>query len=215
MASGTGFRAALAALLAGWVGLAGASPASMAELASTEVRRTAVLARQGDARGRPFAVVDKRHARLYVFHADGRLAGASAALLGLARGDVSPPGIGKKVLTGIPPGERITPAGRFDSEPGRNLQGEAIVWIDYEAAVAIHRLRPAPAAERRAQRLASDSADERRISLGCVVVDGGFYDRVVAPLLGRQRGVVYVLPERDAGTTLAGDSQQLGGPRPL
>ena len=97
--------------------------------------------------------------------------------------------------TGIPRQERTTPAGRCESAPGRILSGEAIVWIDYEAAVAIHRMRPAAAAERRPQRLATDSPVDNRISLGCVVVDEAFYLQVVAPTLGKQRGVVYVLPE--------------------
>jgi len=149
----------------------------------------------GDAAGRPFAVVDKQQARIFVFAADGRLAGSAPALLGLARGDASAPGVGTRVLAGIPPQQRTTPAGRFESEPGHNLQGEAIVWVDYDAAVAVHRLRPAPADERRPQRLASESPDDNRISLGCIVVAEVFYDTVVAPLLGRQRGVVYVLPE--------------------
>ena len=149
----------------------------------------------GDHLGRPFAVVDKAHARLFVFTATGRLVGATSALLGLARGDDSAPGVGRKVATGIPRHERTTPAGRFESEPGHNLSGEAIVWIDYDAALAIHRIRPAPPSQRRPQRLASDSPADNRISLGCVVVDEAFYLQVVAPTLGRQRGVVYVLPE--------------------
>jgi len=164
--------------------------------ASREARAVAQWSFEtGDNRGRPFAVVDKKDARLFVFSANGRLIGATPALLGLARGDDSAPGVGRKVSTGIPPDERTTPAGRFDSEPGRNLSGEAIVWLDYDAAVAIHRLRPAAPSQRRAQRLASGPADDNRISLGCVVVDEAFYDRVVAPTLGKQRGVVYVLPE--------------------
>ena len=32
--------------------------------------------------------------------------------------------------------------GRFASAPGRNDKGEAIVWVDYDASFAIHRLRP-------------------------------------------------------------------------
>ena len=149
----------------------------------------------GDARGKPFAVVDKRQARIYVFDSDGRLAGTAPSLLGLAKGDASAPGVASKVGTGIPLDERTTPAGRFESEPGRNIKGEAIVWVDYDAAVAIHRLRPAPAAERRPQRLASANPDDRRISLGCIVVAPEFYDSVIAGTLGRQRGVVYVLPD--------------------
>lgn len=148
----------------------------------------------GDAGGRPFAVVDKRQARMHVFRGDGHLLGVAPVLLGSARGDRAAAGAGLQAGK-IAAHERITPAGRFESEPGRNHLGEAIVWIDYDAALAIHRLRPAAAHERRPQRLASDSPHDNRISLGCVVVDPGFYDAVVAPTLGRQRGIVYVLPE--------------------
>jgi hypothetical protein len=48
---------------------------------------------------------------------------------------------------------------------------------------------------RRPERLASPSVDDNRISLGCIVVAEVFYDAVVAPHLGRQRSVVYVLPD--------------------
>jgi len=166
-------------------------PHGLTAEASQAVRR--VLA-GGDARGRPFAIVDKRQARLLVFRADGQLLGAAPALLGLAVGDHAVPGLGRRAGK-IAPHERTTPAGRFESEPGRNHLGEAIVWIDYDAALAIHRLRPAAAHERRPQRLASPSPGDNRISLGCIIVDPAFYDLVVAPTLGRQRGVVYVLPE--------------------
>jgi len=148
-----------------------------------------------DAQGKPFAIVDKKEARLFVFAGDGRLAGTTPVLLGLARGDDSAPGVGQRVATGLRLDERTTPAGRFESVPGHNDKGEAIVWVDYGAALAIHRLRPADPAERRPQRLASETPDDNRISLGCVVVVGSFYDEVVAPLLGQRRGVVYVLPE--------------------
>lgn len=164
-----------------------------------------------DHRGRPFAIVDKKAARLFIFTSGGRLAGATTVLLGLARGDDSTPGVGQKVVLGIPVPERTTPAGRFESEPGHNLAGEANVWIDYQAALAIHRMRPAAPAERRPQRLASETPDDNRISLGCVVVEGGFYDAVVAPILGRQRGMVYVLPEtRDWRIQFGVDVQTLG-----
>jgi hypothetical protein len=144
--------------------------------------------------GKPFAVVDKKDARLYIFFANGQLAGATAALLGQTPGDSSVPGVGTRVSS-LGLHERTTPAGRFDSEPGRNHRGEAIVWFDYDAALAIHRLRPAAASQRRPERLASGTPEDNRISLGCVVVEPAFYDRVVAATLGRQRGVVYVLPE--------------------
>lgn len=163
--------------------------------ASSETRDTLswVLA-SADHGNKPFAIVDKKGARLFVFQADGRLIGASPALLGLAPGDHGVPGAGERVSQ-LAPAERTTPAGRFASEPGRNLDGEDIVWVDYDAAIAIHRVRPGAAQERREQRLASPSPADNRVSLGCIVVPVAFYENVVRPLLGRQRGVVYVLPE--------------------
>ena len=165
---------------------------------SGDARRVAEWAfEHRDAQGRPVAVVDKRNARIYVFGADGRLRGTTPVLLGLARGDKSAPGIGEMAGGYIPAGMRTTPAGRFDSEPGHNATGESIVWVDYDAAFAIHRLRPAPAVERRPARLNSDTPDDNRISQGCVIVPGDFFDQVVATTLGRERGVVYVLPDAE------------------
>ena len=199
-------NALLAAVLA--CGAAGASGAPAGPdfgpaPASSEVREMArwVLA-AADHRRRPFAIVDKRDARIYVFDAAGRLHGASAALLGSARGEAPAPGMALRTPASLTPSERTTPAGRFATEPGHNDKGEAIVWIDYDAALAVHRLRPGPASERRAQRLASPSPDDNRISLGCIVVPEAFYDDVVAPLLGRRHGVVYVLPESGSAQSL-------------
>ena len=80
----------------------------------------------------PFIIVDKPKARVLAFDADGHLLGASPALLGLARGDDSVPGIGERPMADIRPEERTTPAGRFAAEMGRNANGEDILWVDYE-----------------------------------------------------------------------------------
>ena len=148
-----------------------------------------------DNQGLPFVIVDKKGGRIFVFEANGQLRGASPALTGLAPGDQGVPGMEQRSVASLRDYERTTPAGRFVSEPGHNLQGEAIVWIDYAAKLAIHRLRPAPAAERRAERLASETPDDNRISMGCVVVPVSFYETVIGPVLGKSRGIVYVLPE--------------------
>jgi hypothetical protein len=143
----------------------------------------------------PFVIVDKKDARIFVFGPDGQLRGASAALLGLASGDHSVPGIGERELSRILPAERTTPAGRFLSQPGRNLQGEEVVWVKHSEGLAINRLRPGSSLEQRSQRLATSTPDDNRISLGCVVVPVAFYQSVVAPVLGKNFSVVYVLPE--------------------
>lgn len=195
--------AVCAALLAATHGHATAAPENpgplvelMRQSASDDVRNaTAWVMREHDNHGLPFAIVDKKSARLFVFDAGGTLRGASAALLGLTPGDSAPASPETGAPARPPVADRTTPAGRFVSEPGHNLEGEAIVWVDYASRLAIHRLRPAPAHERRPERLASTTPDDNRISLGCVVVPVSFYGDVVAPVLGKSHGVVYVLPE--------------------
>lgn len=158
----------------------------------------------GDNKAGAFAVVDKQLARVFIFKADGTLQASSPVLLGLARGDTSVPGIGERRMSEIKPEERTTPAGRFMSEPGRNLSGEDIVWVDYDAAVSMHRVRPNVKAERRLERLATPTAADNRITYGCINVPAAFYDRYVKPALGGRQGVVYVLPETAASKTFFG-----------
>ena len=98
-------------------------------------------------------------------------------------------------MSEIRPEERTTPAGRFETEPGLNTKGEDIVWIDYDAAVSMHRGRATKKSERRLQRLASPTVADNRISYGCINVPAAFFDAYIKPVLGSRRGVVYVLPE--------------------
>ena len=206
--SGRGERRFIAAALLLGATLCHAAADFGGERASNDTRLAASwVLEEADNEGRPFVIVDKRDARLYVFTADGRLIGASAALLGLAPGDQSVPDIARRTPASLMPGERTTPAGRFASEPGHNDKGEDLVWFDYDAALAIHRLRAAPPHERRPERMDSPSAADNRISLGCIVVPVAFYEAVVSPTLGRQHGVVYVLPESRPVQTLFGSTQ--------
>lgn len=192
-------RCCLAALAAACA--LAAVPAAAAELipdASGAARKLVRWATaSGDAGGLPFAVIDKPDARIHVFSAQGQWLGSSPVLLGAALGDRSAPGIGQRPLSQIRPEERTTPAGRFVTEPGRNLKGDDIVWIDYDAAVSLHRVRSVSAAERRHQRLASQATADKRISYGCVNAPEAFYNQFIAPLFGQSRGVIYVLPDTE------------------
>jgi len=190
------------------------SAAFAGEAASTDARYAAAsVMALADNKGLPFVIIDKKDAKIFVFDASGRLRGASAVLLGLASGDLSVPGIGQRPLTQILPAERTTPAGRFLSQPGRNLQGEQVIWVNYSEGLAIHRMRPGNSQEQRRERLASATPDDNRISLGCVVVPVAFYEGVVAPLLGRSYSVVYVLPEtRPVQALFGGEAMGLSPP---
>ena len=150
----------------------------------------------GDHRGLPFAIVDKRAAIIRLITAEGTFVGASPALLGQTPGDAIAGGVGEPTQKqSLRPDDLTTPAGRLASKPGHHSGSEAIVWINHGSALAIHRLRPGASKQQRAERAASTDAQRRRASAGCVVVPEAFYDAVVAPLLLRTRGRVYVMPE--------------------
>ena len=148
-----------------------------------------------NAKNHAFVIIDKKDARVYVFSPDGKLKDSAPALLGSARGDDSFPGIGEKPLAQIQPFEKTTPAGRFIAEPGHNTNNEDIIWVDYDAAVSMHRIRPTNEKERRLERLASLTVEDNRISFGCVNLPVTFYERVLSPAVQQFGAVVYVLPE--------------------
>jgi hypothetical protein len=166
------------------------------ELASEDARHVADwVIDSGDNHGMPFVIVDKTNAKVFVFNAMGRLRGAAAALLGLARGDDSVPGIGDRQLSSIRPDERTTPAGRFVASLAKNLHGEEILWVDYDTGISLHRVHTTDIKEQRGQRLSSLTTLDNRISFGCINVPVKFYKSVVSPAFTGTNGIVYVLPE--------------------
>lgn len=142
-----------------------------------------------------FIIVDKSDAMLYVFGSSGTVRGATAVLLGSAIGDDSVPDIGMRPINQVRPEERTTPAGRFMAERGVNTMGEDVVWVDYDAAVSLHRVRATNPKERRLERLATPSADDNRISYGCINIPVVFFETLVAPMFAERRAAVYILPE--------------------
>lgn len=166
------------------------------EDASSEVKHVAHWAvDSGDSGGMPYLIIDKVNARVFVFDAAGELQGVQPALLGMGRGDSTTEGIGDLKLAAIRPQDRTTPAGRFVASLDRDLQGREILWIDYDDALALHRVAKGQPSERRAERLESSSADDNRISYGCINVPVSFYENVVSPAFTRTGGIVYILPE--------------------
>lgn len=153
------------------------------------------IVHSADNQGMPFLIIDKVNAQVLVFETDGRLKGAASALLGLARGDDSTPGIGERKLSTIQAHERTTPAGRFVASLDRNLHGIEILWIDYATSLSLHRVVKGTSSEQRAQRLNSATSADNRISFGCINVPVSFFDRMVSPVFTGTNGIVYILPE--------------------
>jgi hypothetical protein len=166
------------------------------ETASRDARHIADwVVDSGDSGGLPFVIIDKVNAKVFVFDAHGRIRGAAPALLGLARGDDTVPGIGDRELSNIRPEERTTPAGRFVAQRGMNARGEDVVWVDYDSGVSLHRVITSNPRERRLERLATPTPADNRISYGCINVPAAFYNDVVNPSFTGANGIVYVLPE--------------------
>jgi hypothetical protein len=201
-------RAALLLIALGWPAIAAArdatppEPAGQSRTANFEGEAASEDARlvadwavtSGDPHGSPFIIIDKRRAKVFVFDGSGQLRGASMALLGKAHGDDSVPGIGSRKLSAIRPEERTTPAGRFVAALGRDLQQD-ILWIDYGAAISLHRVVKGDPGDHRLQRLATASTLDKRISYGCVNVPAAFFDDVVLKAFAGTTGIVYILPE--------------------
>jgi hypothetical protein len=163
------------------------------ERASQDVKRIADwIADSADAGKSSFIIVDKKDAKVYLFDSGARLQAATPALLGSARGDDTVPGIGDKPLAQVKPEEKTTPAGRFIAEVGESSsRGEDVVWVDYDAAVSMHRVIKAP---ERLRSLASPQPDDNRMSFGCINLPDAFYEKALRPAVDRG-AIIYVLPE--------------------
>ena len=186
-----------AVLLLGLPGPAGAALADFKqEPASADTLQMAQwVLDSGNNRALSFLIIDKKNAKLFVFDPQGQLRGASAVLLGAAVGDDSVPGIGNRKLSTIRPEERTTPAGRFVAALDHNLHGKDILWVDYANAISLHRVVTSNPLENRAQRLATPTSDDNRISYGCINVPAKFFDKVIIPAFHKTNGIVYILPE--------------------
>lgn len=148
-----------------------------------------------DSQGYPFAIMDKAAAQILVFGGDGKLRGAAPALFGSAKGDHIAPGVAGLALREIPGRDRTTPAGRFIGGFGPSIDAGRVLWVDYESAVSIHPMPKGTSKEKRAERLASATPDDNRVTHGCINVSPMFYDEVVKSTF-EKGGVFYVLPDK-------------------
>lgn len=165
-----------------------------AETPTQDARRLADwVADARDNGPRWFAVLDKRDAKVFLFDRDGRLQASAPTVIGSAIGDDTAPGVGDKPLGDLKPEERTTPAGRFVAEPGEtSSRHEDVVWVDYEAAVSMHRIIKVP---ERLKAIATPTPDDNRLSNGCINLPDAFYEQHLRPAVDSHGVVVYILPE--------------------
>jgi len=148
-----------------------------------------------DSQGYPFAIMDKAAAQVLVFDGEGKLRGAAPALFGSAKGDHTAPGVAGLALREIPGRDRTTPAGRFIGGYGPSIDAGRVLWVDHDSGVALHPIATGVPSERRAERLASSSPDDNRVTHGCINVSPAFYEQIIRATFERG-GVFYVLPDK-------------------
>jgi hypothetical protein len=178
--------------------------------ASAELQHVADwVAGSRDNGGLPYLLIDKANARAFAFDAAGKLQGSAPVLLGMARGDrllVS----NEVAVDDIPEQERITPAGRYLSRLATDSHGKELLVIDYAASISLHPVVTNKPEERRVERLNTATAQDNRISHGCINVPAAFYTTVVSPVFARTKGVVYILPESGPASAMFSMSSNVG-----
>ncbi len=164
------------------------------EVSDTVIELAGWVVAAKDSQGYPFAVIDKAAAQILVFGGDGRLRGAAPGLFGSAIGDHVAPGVAGLALREIPGRDRTTPAGRFVGGFGPSIDAGRVLWVDYDSSVSLHPTATGVPAEKRAERLASPSPDDNRVTHGCINVSPEFYEQIIRPTFERG-GVFYILPD--------------------
>ena len=163
---------------------------------SSEVRHIADWAvHSRDHSGLPFIIIDKVNARAVAFNAHGRVLRDAPVLIGMGTGDRYPPGVAEMDMYDLKPSQRITPAGRYFADEGRDLDGDRVLWVHYDSGVAIHKVPTKFTRQRRQERIRSATPTDNRITYGCINVPREFFRNVVASAFDGTRGIVYVLPE--------------------
>ena len=150
-----------------------------------------------DNAGRPYIIADKAAGEIHIVGADGRVKATAPALYG------------KKLGDGMTLGE--TPAGIFTvhqeaapSSYGGDLQQFATA--PNGDIYAIHRVLTTNPKQNRLGRLASPTADDNRVSLGCINIPADLYNKYLS---GNFNGKLYVLPDqRSLGDVFKGIDQQ-------
>lgn len=161
------------------------------------------VAASKDNAGLPFVVVDKVNARVYAFTPHAQLKATAPVLLGAGTGDkvlASP----DAPMSAIPPAKRITPAGRYPSRLVTDNHGKTVLLVDGPNLITMHVVVKGTPAQRRAERLASVTSDDNRVSFGCINVPPAFFKTILDPDFRPAKGIVYILPEKTTPAQLFG-----------
>jgi len=173
--------------------------AKMSVLAQSVYQSMAPTAK---ASGKGFIVADKPNGMMHVFKADGSMLVQDSALYGKDIGDV------ESKVSSLQGGAKITPAGKFtlvasqdDSYAGGITLDLAETASEGNGVIAIHAAYLGDPKENRLGRLASPSAQDNRISYGCVNTTHDTFLKSILPNIDTLNGgMIFVLPDAQTAT---------------
>lgn len=179
--------------------------------ASGNVRTmTQWILNQKDNQGKPFVLAEKTNGLMYLFDGNGVLIKKFPALYGLKPGDTQPTRRANQTFAESKKDTEthVTPGGKFQAVILEDSSEEGFDYgrtIGFSGAgedfsLAIHKLYLAVPSENREGRLASESAADNRISMGCINVSES--DMALMLSTFEQGAFVYVMPETQEGKQL-------------
>lgn len=147
--------------------------------------------------GKWFMVADKPNGMLHIFKEDGSHALSDATLYGKDKGDVL------DAVSSLEGGPKITPAGKFTMKesPADYAGGTSLILMeskDYTGYIAVHAADTSTPSENRLGRLASATAEDNRISYGCINTKHDTFINEIKPNISKlDGGMMFILPESE------------------
>jgi hypothetical protein len=147
--------------------------------------------------GKWFMVADKPNGMLHIFKEDGSHALSDPTLYGKDKGDVL------DAVSSLDGGPKITPAGKFTMKesPAAYAGGTSLILMeskDYTGYIAVHAADTSTPSENRLGRLATPSAEDNRISYGCINTKHDTFINEIKPNISKlDGGMMFILPESE------------------
>ena len=145
--------------------------------------------------GKWFMVADKPNGMMHIFKEDGSHALSDPTLYGKDKGDVM------EAVSSLEGGAKVTPAGKFTLKTMKSeYAGKQMLVLveskDSTGYIAIHAADTSTPSEKRLDRLDTETAEDNRISYGCInTKHDTFVDKIVPNIDSLDGGLIFVLPD--------------------
>jgi uncharacterized protein YbcI len=150
--------------------------------------------------GKWFMVADKPNGMLHIFKEDGSHALSDPTLYGKDKGDVL------DKVSSLEGGPKVTPAGKFTmKESPADYAGKTSLILveskDHTGYIAIHAADVSTPSENRLGRLDTPTAEDNRVSYGCINTKHDTFIKKIKPnIASLDGGLIFVLPETAEST---------------